>query len=90
MKRLSQIRLNFFKNIRNITDYKICLLIENNPKLQTIESNIKHINEKTVKAFIEKALNNPKANYKFVAINIKEILIIDNTFPKNLLIKELM
>jgi hypothetical protein len=83
MEKLSQLRL-FSKFI---TNSGLCHLIKNAPKLKTIEINDKHINETTIKAFIEKALSNPRIFYKFMSqkINRKTFILID--IPKNLLIE---
>ncbi len=70
-----------------MTDSRIYHLIKNSPKLKTIELNDKHINETTIKAFIEKALNNLKVYYKFMSQFINRKIFISNKNPKNLLIK---
>jgi hypothetical protein len=85
MEKLSELRL-FCKFI---TNSGLCHLIENAPKLKTIEMNDKHINDITIniKAFIEKASSNPRIFYKFMSlkINRKTFILID--IPKNLLIE---
>jgi hypothetical protein len=81
MKRLSKLLLDF----KSEFDSGICQLIKNSPKLKTIELNDKHMNETTIKAFVEKALNNPKTYYKFIAQNCATKRITDN-IPKNLLL----
>jgi len=45
--------------------------------------NGKHINETTIKVFIEKALNNPKTYYKFIALQKR---FTNNSISINLLI----
>jgi hypothetical protein len=83
MEKLSELRL-FSKFI---TNSGLCHLIKNAPKLKNIEVNDKHINETTIKAFIEKASSNPRIFYKFMSqkINRKTFILID--IPKNLLIE---
>jgi hypothetical protein len=66
MKRLS--KLCFTSGI--LSDSGVCHLIKNSLKLKTIELNYKHINETTIKGFVEKALNNPKIYYKFISQDI--------------------
>jgi hypothetical protein len=83
MENLSELRI--FSGF--MTDSGICHLIKNSPKLKTIELNDKHINETTIEAFIEKALNNPKIYYKFMSQFINRKIFISNKIPKNLLIK---
>ncbi len=53
-----------------------------------MELNDKHINETTIKAFIEKAFKNPKVYYKFMSQFISRKIITSNKIPKNLLIKK--
>jgi hypothetical protein len=82
MKRLSKLLLDFESEF----DSGICQLIKNSPKLKNIELNDKHINETTIKAFVEKALNSLKTYYKLIARNCDTKRITDNSIPKNLLI----
>jgi hypothetical protein len=90
MKRLS--KLCFTSGI--LSDSGVCHLIKNSPKLKTIELNDKHINETTIKAFIENALNNPKTYYKFISEDIfpdnqrLKMRITNQFIPENLLIKK--
>jgi hypothetical protein len=70
-----------------MTDSGIYHLIENSPKLKTIELNDKHINATTFEAFIEKALNNLKIYYKFMSQFINRKIFISNKNPKILLKK---
>ncbi len=79
-----------------ITDSGICHLIKNSPKLKTFVTNDKHTNETTIKAFIEKAINNEKFDYKLIArvhFRRKSFLkerITNNSILKNLLIRKLI
>ncbi len=84
MENLSELRI--FSGF--MTDSGICHLIKNSPKLKIIELNDKHINETTIEAFIEKALNNPKVYYKFMSQFINRKIFISNKIPKNFLIKK--
>jgi hypothetical protein len=87
MQTLSKLRLRYHKE----SDTGICDLIKNSPKLKTIELNDKHINDITIEAFVEKALNDPKTYYKFIAQNSphrKRVTI--NTILKNLFIEKLL
>ncbi len=53
-----------------------------------------HINETTIKAFVEKALNNPKIYYKFISQDIfpdnqrLKLRITNQFIPENLLVKK--
>jgi hypothetical protein len=71
-----------------MTDSGIFYLIKNSPELKTIELNDKHINETTIEAFIEKALNNHKIYYEFMSQFINRKIFISNKIPKNLFIKK--
>jgi hypothetical protein len=88
---LGQIHFNFGK----ITDSGICHLIKNSPKLKILILNDKSINETTIEAFIEKALNNPKSYYQFIVcvdLPTKRYVgkrITDKTYPRNLMIRKL-
>jgi hypothetical protein len=86
MRRMTEIRLNIF-NSKNMNDSGICYLIKNNAKLQTIELIDRHINETTINAIIEKALNNPKKHFKFRVKYLKNKLITEKLIPKNLLLQ---
>jgi L-rhamnose isomerase len=85
MRRMTEIRLNIY-NSMNMNDSGICYLIKNNPKLKAIELIDKHVNETTINAIIEKALNNPKNHFKFKVKYLKKKLIIEKLTPKNLLL----
>jgi hypothetical protein len=90
MKRLS--KLCFTSGI--FSDSGVCHLIKNSFKLKTIELNDKHINETTIKAFVEKALKNSKTYYKFISQDIfpdnrrLKMRITNQFIPENLLIKK--
>jgi hypothetical protein len=84
MENLSELRI--FSGF--MTDSGICHLIKNSPKLKTIELKDKHINETTIEAFIEKALNKPKIYYKFMSQFINRKIFISYKIPKNFLIKK--
>ncbi len=91
----SLLKLSLMENLSELrifsvfmTDSGICHLIKNSPKLTAMELNDKHINETTIKAFIEKALKNPKVYYKFMSQFISRKIITSNKIPKNLLIKK--
>jgi hypothetical protein len=86
MKRLSE----FYLNSKTITDSVICYLIKNSPKLKTFLTNDKHINEKTIEVFIEKALSNPKINYKFISKELNRKRLTNDRIPKNLSIQKLI
>jgi len=83
MENLSEFRL-FSKFI---TNSGLCHLIKNAHKLKTLEINDKHINETTIKAFIEKASSNPRIIYKFRSQKINRETFILTDIPKNLLIE---
>jgi hypothetical protein len=70
-----------------MSDSGICYLIKNNPKLKNIELIDRHINETTINAIIEKALNNPKNHFKFRVKYSKKRLITEKLIPKNLLLQ---
>jgi hypothetical protein len=85
MKTLTELCFGF----EEITDAGICHLIKNISKLKTIYVTNKHINETTINAFTEIALNNPKINYKFIAQDYNRKRLTNNSIPKNLLIEKL-
>ena len=91
-KNLGQIQFTFGE----ITDSGICHLIKNSPKLKIFILNNKYVNETTIEAFIEKALNNPKSYYQFIAcVNLptKRYVgkrITDKTYPRNLMIRKFL
>jgi hypothetical protein len=84
MERLSELRL--FSSF--MTDSGISQLIKNSPNLKFIELYEKHINDTTVKAFIEKALSYPKTLYKLMSHYINRKPFFRNDIPKNLFIKK--
>jgi hypothetical protein len=90
MKRLT--KLCFTSEISR--DSGVCHLIKNSPKLKTIALNNSYINETTIKAFIGKALNNPKTYNKFISQDIfpdnqrLKMRITNQFIPENLLIKK--
>jgi hypothetical protein len=89
MERLSELRLTF----EEISASLVYQLIKNSPKLKNIELNDKHINETTIKAFVEKALNNPKIYYRLIARESKRknrMTLNNRNLPKNLLIQKLI
>jgi hypothetical protein len=89
MERLSELRLTF----EEISASLVYQLIKNSPKLKAIELNDKHINETTIKAFVEKALNNPKIYYRLIARESKRknrMTLNNRNLPKNLLIQKLI
>lgn len=86
MKRLAELRITY----GSMTDSEICELIENSPKLKSIEMNDNQIKETTIEAFIEKALNNPKTNFKFIVKKFKRIRFTNKNILKNLLIEKEM